>query len=130
MYALLDRIKGHLNQWNSTDEQQAERIRVLKDEIVKVQKLTQTLQEQQYPWMYLSRWASRRASLECIELIHSVMLELHPELVNDLDRFMGSSEAHVNIDSSMLVEHLKSHIERRYAWALSLIHISEPTRPY
>ena len=118
--ALLDRIKAHLNQWNSTDEQQAERIRVLKDEIVKVQELTRTLQEEKYPWVYLTRWATSNASLECTELIHSVMLELHPELVDDLDRFMGSSEVHVNIDSSMSVEHLKSHIERRYAWALAI----------
>ncbi len=117
---LLDRIKSHLDQWNSTDEQQSERIRVLKDEVVKVQELTRAFHEQQYPWQYLTRWASSAASLECAELIHSLMLELHPELVNDLDRFMGSREASVNIDSSMSVEHLKSHIERRYAWALDI----------
>lgn len=117
---LLDRIKAHLDQWNTTDEQQFERIRVLKDEIVKVQELTRTLHEEQYPWQYLSHWASSAASLECAELIHSLMLELHPELVDDLDRFMGSREAPVDIDSSMSVENLKSHIERRYAWALDI----------
>ncbi len=117
---LLDRIKAHLDQWNSTDEQQSERIRVLKAEILKVQELTRTFHERQYPWQYLSRWASNAASLECAELIHSLMLELHPELVNDLDKFMGSREASVNIDSSMSVKNLKSLIERRYAWALDI----------
>ncbi len=117
---LLDRIKAHLNQWNSTDKQQSERIRVLKNEIVKVQELTRTLHKEQYPWQFLTRWASSVASLECAELIHSLMLELYPELVDDLDRFMGSREASVNIDPSMSVEHLKSHIERCYAWALDI----------
>ncbi|MDE0308628.1 MAG: hypothetical protein OXI60_02190 [Acidiferrobacterales bacterium] len=117
---LLERLKAHLDQWNSTDSQQSERVRVLKDEVVEVHKLVRTLHERQYPWQHLTQWATGAASLECAELIHSLILELYPELVDDLDRFMGSNEAPINIDSSMTIEQLKSHIERNYAWALDI----------
>ena len=117
---LLDRIQAHLDQWFSNDERQAEHICVLKDEMAYLKQATKQLQKESYPWKYLTRWASTNASLECAELLHSLMLELYPELVNDLDRFMGSSDLSVKIDASMTVEQLKSHIEQRYAWALDV----------
>ena len=118
--SLLVRIRKHLDQWFSNDEQQAERIRVLKGEVDALLQMTGDLVGQQEPWVFLTKWVSENASSECNELIHSLMLELYPELVNDLERSMASSEVTHHIDPSMTVEQLKSHIEERYDWALAI----------
>ena len=81
-----------------------------------------------FPWNHLVEWASAHASLECQELVHSLILELHPELVNELEQYMGVSEF-TRLDARMTVEQLQSHIENHYGWALQ-IDFSNPSSEY
>ena len=115
---LLDRVEAHLSQWFSDDVNQAQRIEILAVEVIKLRQTAQDLMEKQYPWKHLTQWALRYASMECAELIHSLMLELYPELVNDLEQYMGDPTESGGMDYSLTVDELKSHVEDHYAWAL------------
>jgi hypothetical protein len=69
------------------------------------------------PWDALVREAEGRGSLEMSELINSLVIELYPELVDQLETTTGSPERE-HIDPLMSLASLRSLIERSYGWAL------------
>ncbi len=87
---LLARVVLHLDQWSVDDEQQMQRIEVLRRE---VRELVQRLKEldwsqQAQPWDVVIA-ASKPYSLECQELVVALVLEPHGELIDDLEREMA-----------------------------------------
>ena len=115
---LLDRFKKHLAQWQTEDLRQSKRLELLQDEIEMVDAISNNLNGQDYPWRYLIEHAFKSASLECQELLHSIMLEIYPELVNELEQQMGVEEF-IKIDTTMTIAELSCHIKSRYEWALN-----------
>ena len=116
---LIERVSRHLEQWNTLDQEQECRIQVLKNEVKQLTSRESSLRGTKFPWNHLVEWASAHASLECQELVHSLILELHPELVNELEQHMGVIEF-TRLDARMTVEQLQSHIENNYGWALQI----------
>ncbi|MFQ5983536.1 MAG: hypothetical protein ACE5KS_09205, partial [Woeseiaceae bacterium] len=73
----------------------------------------------QTPWDFVVRWAEENASLETAELLNSLLLELYPELVDELENETGSDEQADTIPY-MSVRELKTIVEREYDWALNI----------
>ena len=71
------------------------------------------------PWDALYRWGERTLTLEGQELLVSLLIEPHGELVDDLaDTMAADEEASFRIDGSMTVAGLCRIVEDGYAWAL------------
>ena len=68
-------------------------------------------------WDQLYRWAERALSLEAQEQLVSLLLEIHPELVDDLATTMSSDESvHFRINGSMPLSDLLAVMRRIYRW--------------
>ena len=119
LQTLLERFSLHLDQWNTDDQCQSERIAVLRKELIEVKRVSQTLLDLKNPWLYLAKWAKSRTSLECQEFVNSLMLELNPDSVNEYENFMGNDETY-KIVPAMDLQELKSLIEEDYDWALKI----------
>ncbi len=70
-------------------------------------------------WDQLLHWSEQHCSLQGQELLVSVMLELYPELVDDLEDYYDAEEF-LDLDPLMPVAELKAVIEQRYDWALAI----------
>ena len=73
-----------------------------------------------YPWKQLADDAVGYGSGEALEVLHSLLLELYPE-VDEFDHVvnMGSVRQQL-LDPSMTVAELRSILETRFGWALKL----------
>jgi hypothetical protein len=119
---LLDRAIGHVGEWVTEDEEQAARIERLAGELESLREGAAPegmLLTRPQPWDALVRELEKEGSLEASELINSLLIELHPELADDLETITGSAEREA-IDPSMNLTTLRSLIEQRYGWALAI----------
>ena len=91
----MDRAIGHVSEWATDDDQQLARIDRLAEELESLREragpdgmlLTRT-----HPWDAIVRELEKDGSLEASELINSLLIELYPELVDDLEATTGSAE--------------------------------------
>ena len=116
---LIERVEGHLEQWQTEDPRQANRILVLKEEVTRLKKELSQINDGQSAWQQLSEWALENTSMECQELLNSLILEIYPNEINEFENMMGVDEF-IHFDPSMGLEELKNRIEMRYAWALDV----------
>ncbi len=117
---LLDRAIGHVGQWTTDDERQAARIALLAKELAALRndlERNPSPLDRPQPWEALIARAEASMSHETVELLASLVIELHPELVDDLEHSTGSDEKE-RIDPAMTLAALKALIERAYGWAL------------
>lgn len=117
---LMDRAIGHVSQWTTDDQRQAARIARLAGELASLRhslELTPSPLDRPRPWDALIAWAETETSLETAELLASLVIELYPELVDDLEHSTGSDEKE-RIDPAMSLAELKTQIEHAYGWAL------------
>ena len=78
-------------------------------------------------WNELLRWSEAHCSLQGQEMLVSMMLELYPALVDDLEDY-HTVEEFLDLDPLMPVQQLKEIIEQRYDWALAIDFNAEGTR--
>jgi len=127
---LLDRAIAHLEQWNTDDERQQARILRLRAELAGLR--ASTIQGELFggarPWDRLVRAAEAEGSLEYSELVNSLVVELQPELVDELEATTGSPERDA-VDPRMSLAALKTLIETRYGWALK-VDYEDPRQRY
>jgi hypothetical protein len=116
---LLDRAIAHAAQWNTDDERQQARILRLREELAVLRARADQALAGPRPWDSLVRAAEGEGSLEFSELVASLVIELHPELVDSLEETTGSPE-HDAVDPAMSLGALKALIETRYGWALGI----------
>jgi hypothetical protein len=114
---LLDRAEVHVRQWPTSDALQRERCAELLDHIQTLRETQASMDTDQF-WDRLVRWAEVDLGLEARELLNSVLIELYPELVNDLENQTGSDEI-MEIDPGMILGDLLDLIRERYDWALA-----------
>jgi len=69
------------------------------------------------PWTALAAWAGD--DTETAELLNSILIELYPERVDDLETTAGSDERE-ETDPAMPIGALRETIEARYGWALEV----------
>jgi hypothetical protein len=121
-HALLDRAIGHVGEWSTDDAHQMRRIERLGEELAELRRhvgADRTVLRDQRPWDRLLRRIEKAGSLEFSEISNSLVIELYPELVDELEKSTGSPERE-SIDAGMTLSELRSLIERAYGWALGI----------
>jgi hypothetical protein len=114
---LFERVKQHLVQWNVDDHEHMQRIVVLRREFRELSdNLDAAWWSEPFPWERLIA-ASEPYSLECQELVVSLALEPHGELIDDLEAEM-SSEAHPVLLPAMRIAELRKWLHSSFAFAL------------
>ncbi|MFT5719832.1 MAG: hypothetical protein ACI9W6_000120 [Motiliproteus sp.] len=78
-------------------------------------------------WDGLVAWSEANNSLQGQEMLVSIMLELYPELVDELEDYHDAEEF-LDLDPLMPLQQLKTVIETRYGWALSIDFKAEGAR--
>lgn len=116
--ALLDRAIAHVGQWPTSDALQQQRLEGLIEDLAYLRDRVPT-GTQDKPWDDLITWAENDLGLEAQELLNSVLIELYPERVDDLEQQTGSDEI-MRIDPAMPLVDLLGLIEDRYRWALDV----------
>ena len=113
---LLNRSAQHTEQTRTEDEWQTANNRCVLEDLALLR--THTLQGVDC-WDKLLEWSEAHCSLQGQELLVSILLELYPELVDDLEDYY-SAEEFLDLDPLMPVAELQRVIEQRYDWALAI----------
>jgi hypothetical protein len=121
---LIARASQHLLEAHTSDEEQIERNRVMIEELASADLWVEAQADELHNWAQLSQHASQYWSLETQELLHSITLEVYPELVIELENHCAVIPD-LNLDAAMTTLKLKALIEQRYDWALA-IDFNEP----
>ena len=117
----LHQVSQHLSEWRVDDELQTSRIECLKREI---ESLTSWCNKEinlakPYPWNGIYQHTEDCYSLECQELVVSLIIEPHGLLVDDLaDTMFSESIPKLQVD--MTIRQLKEIVKNYYAWATTI----------
>jgi len=117
----LIQVSQHLSEWSVEDEVQTTRIDCLKDEI---RSLSNWCNDQinlmkPYPWNGIYQYVEDRFSLECQEMVVSLIIEPHGSLVDDLAETM-SSVSTPKLVADMPLSQLKEIVKDYYFWATTI----------
>ncbi|WP_417455196.1 hypothetical protein [Kiloniella sp.] len=117
-----------LDRWFTVDERQAERVTVLRRDLEKLSALSlDTFSDDDLPWDKLYRWGEAELSLEGQELLVSLLLEPHAEIVDAYASVMYAEENdNFRINGSQSVADLLVALEEHYSWALSVDYDRHP----
>ncbi len=78
-------------------------------------------------WDELVKWSEAHCTLQGQEMLVSIMLEIYPELVDELEGFHDADEF-LDLNPLMPLQQLKELIESRYDWALAIDFSAEGAR--
>ena len=121
-WALLARARQHLDEWQVEDSRQHASILETRSGVARISELVSgadsPLVEKQ-PWDRLYQMAEAHLSVESQEFLVSLVIELYPELVDELEATL-SSLGRSSIDARQSMHELRSTIERDYGWALEI----------
>ena len=67
-------------------------------------------------WRRLTDWSTENLTIETQELINSILIELYPELVDNLELETGADE-NMPLVPSMALDELEDIIDFKYYWA-------------
>ena len=117
---LLTRLSVHLDEWIVSDDLQHKRIVTLREEISELSAFVahKGVFDGLQPWNALYCLAADKYSLEGQELVTSLILEPHGELIDDLSDLMYTDQTE-HLDPRMLISELIGWIETLYEWALN-----------
>jgi hypothetical protein len=124
-HALFDRAIAHVRQWNVEDERQQARIEILRRELGELRNAAPAAE---LPWDSVYR-AAEACSIETQELISALLIELRPDLVDDLAEQMGHDDAEA-IDGAVRIGEMIATIERDYDWAIATDFAADEARKY
>ena len=116
-FDILKEAKMHIEEWSTTDRQQAESLGLIKKEIEDTYLFCEFLMKQN-GWRHLSEWSQENLGVETQELINSILIELYPELVDNLELETGADEKMFLIPN-MALDELEDIIESKYYWAMA-----------
>lgn len=117
---LVARAITHMRETHTDDTEQAAADRRTISELVALERWLAARRRTPLSsgWQTLVRHAERRWSLQTQELLNSLLLEIHPELVNPLEDDM-SVEAPRSLNCGASLDQIRVLIETRYQWALA-----------
>ena len=118
---LVVRAQIHVSEITTDDARQQAKNEVMLDELGQladwITNVPHSAINRTMLWQRLTNHAEEEWSVETQEMITSLLLELYPELVNELEEQMGVVEEYELIPQ-MTLEELKQLIEEKYKWAL------------
>jgi hypothetical protein len=115
---LAAKARQHFQETSVSDEDQADRNRTLIAELAKLQHWL-AHNPGIDSWSDITSHAGQHWHLETQELIHSLLMELYPELVDELEDSMCVDEQPTNAPQ-MSLEQFRQLIESHYPWALAI----------
>ena len=119
---LLTQAELHVAEWNVDDELQTGRIAALREDLRVMAKWaaegSDTFKELA-PWNAIYRQAESSLSIEGQELLVSLLLELYPELIDELGEGL-QVELEEPFNPSVTVAEMRAIVDRHYAWALAV----------
>ena len=129
---LLTRIELELDNWRTEDRRQQGRIEALKEDLAKIKGQVADsgarALEQAAPWDKLICWSENHLSVEGQELLVTLVLEPHGDLIDDLTADMAVDESrHWRIRGDATAAELIRAIETHYPWALQTDY-AQPTQ--
>ncbi len=131
--ALLVRAIRHLEEWQTADRRQMERILVLRAEMPGfadwVAGQEGCLPDAPHPWRAILDRAAERLSIEGQELINSLILEPHGDVVDNLEDTMAAEED-LDLDPTMSIGALMRLVKDNYAWALDTDYAEEEAQHF
>ncbi|WP_442487935.1 hypothetical protein [Halomonas litopenaei] len=117
LVALVTRAERHLAQTVTEDSEQSARNRETASALPAVRAWLEQVPLAEELWQELIDWSRQTLSLEAQELIHTLLLELYPEIVDPFEDQMGVEEG-LELTPDMPLVRLKQLIETHYDWAL------------
>ena len=119
--ALVTRARSHVSQWRTGDARQSARINELAAGLEWLSRWSEDadLAGMSAPWDAVMCAAESRGCLELEEVTLSLLLELCPELVDELENDTGVDERLATAPAMPVVE-LVRIIKRGYGWALNI----------
>lgn len=112
--------QGHVAEWVVDDPDQMARITHLAGDIARLLELCEGVNASRVRlWDHLYGFCERHLSIEGQELLVSLLIEVHPELVDDLAEDM-SSDVERHFDPRMPTAELQQLVSTDYAWALNV----------
>ena len=121
---LIDRCAQHTLETLTEDEWQTNNNKAVIDDMAC---LKHRIEAGFDSWNELVEYSEQHCSLQGQEMLVSCMLEIYPELVDELEDF-HSAEEFLDLDPLMPAGQLKEIIERRYDWALAIDFDAEGAR--
>lgn len=112
--------KAHAAKWRTADKTQESKIAALKKDLARVIRRAQKKEKDNTRfWDLLYRWGESELSLEGQEMLVSLMMEAHAELVDDLAAKMSTPPDPLpRVKGAMSVGKMRALLETKYAWAL------------
>jgi len=116
----LARARRQVAGWSTVDQRQRARIAELGHDLERLSaRVTGLSLDSEMPWDALYRWAEEAFSLEGQEMLVSLLIEAHGDIVDELADTMSVDESRsFHIDGRMSLNELRRLIERDYPWAL------------
>ena len=114
-------VSQHIDEWNVDDALQSDRILCLTDEIqaLRIWCEDELNISRPYPWNGIYHFVEDNFSLECQEMIVSLIIEPHGLLVGDLAETMSTNMI-PKFDADMSLAQLKEVVEDSYQWATNI----------
>ena len=114
-------VSQHIDEWNVADEVQTARITCLTDEI---QSLRMWCEDESnifrpYPWNGIFQFVEDNFSLECQEMVVSLIIEPHGSIVDDLADTMSTTTI-PKFKAAMSLAQLKEVVADAYKWATTI----------
>lgn len=112
--SLLARAGTHITQWNTADNRQQRRLENLATDLKLLKVFSSTLKRQYY-WERLVKHSETTFSIECNELLNSLMIETNSALIDDLE-ITSFSREEIFLNPQMTIDCLVTLIARQYGW--------------
>ena len=119
--SLVDRAVRHVAVWKTDDRRQDARLDLLSQELQSLKRFAcrwDSWPPSGHPWNSVVEHASRY-STETQEMVISLLLEVHGELIDDLEARLSVPERGV-LEPDMLLATLVAAIEHAYPWAIGI----------
>ncbi len=113
---LLERLRGHVEEWNVDDERHQRDIEAVRSDLAQVASIEVA---ESFPWDGLYRAVEQGMTSHTCEAIASLLIELYPARVDDLEDKMSAGGT-PKIAAGMPLSSLKDMIERHYDWVLTI----------
>lgn len=126
--SIITKVLQHISETSVPDTIQTTRNKTLFDELTQVQHWLLEQGSRYGSWQALVLHVETNCSMETQEMINSLLMELYPELVDELEESLVVEE-HYEVQPEMSLSALKQLIESKYAWALA-IDFSQPGSEY
>jgi hypothetical protein len=123
---LLERANLYTQQTVTEDQQQTDNNKAM---LVDLEKLKYFSEDGFLHWNQVIDWSDQHCSLQGQEMLVSILLELHPVLVEDLEDYLVVDET-MDIDPTMPITELLETIEEGYQWALDYDFNTADSRAY